>query len=78
MSREYIYTEAYTHHNDPWGMEGVWPKELVDAAEVRWGRPVLQWGDCIVGIGPGWEPDTVFDEEWLKEACKRMQGWSRE
>lgn len=74
---EYVLVEALTPEREPWGMFGVFPKHLVDAAERRDGKPVLKWSDCIVGTGPGWEPDTVFDEAWLKEAARRMAGWEK-
>ena len=75
---EYVWTCALTPEKEPWGIIGVFPKALVDAAPVaKDGRPILGAEHIILGNGPGWDDNFIYDEEWLIEACKRMKGWTK-
>ena len=73
-NKKYVWTQAWC---DGWGCIGVWPKDLVDAAETDKddGRPILNESDMIVGQGGGWDSGGTFNDKWMRLACEAINNY---
>jgi hypothetical protein len=67
---KYVWTQAQSLNG--WGIEGVFPQDVIDNAPRRNGLPVVDANAVIVGTQPGWDCDAIFDKAWMEEACRRM------
>lgn len=71
MKTQYIWTQAQTKYG--WGIIGVFDAAIIASCErTKEGIPIVSEDDLIVGQGSGWDSQLTYNEEWIKEACKRM------
>jgi hypothetical protein len=74
-------TYIYIHHgitHDGWGTYGVFNQQESYKLYKDSGLPMVDIKDLIVGNAPGWDDNTVIDENWLKRACELINKYGFE